>query len=102
MKTSKIGANTTKAREMTRDLVNQLNQRFPDTFYLDRNTWPTFIDKGAKQGMIHESRVIVVTHAFPYPSEGYRAVCANVDPNNKKRDFSSFNELCDFIQSNIN
>lgn len=98
---AKIGANTAKAREMTKDLFNQLSARFPEYWEMDR-VWPSFIDLGARNGWVRRPRIITVTHNFPYPDEGYRAICANLDPSNQKRLFSNFEELCEFIQSNIN
>jgi len=98
---TKVGANTKKAREMTKDLFNRLSDRFPGYWEMDRETWPNFLDLGAKRGMVRQPRIISVTHDFPYPDRGYRALCANIEDGSLNRYFKNFDELCEFIQVNI-
>lgn len=98
---AKIGANTAKARVLMNELSDKLNARFPG-FWEEGPMGPEFVDLNAKNGFVRRPRLISVSPLFPYPDEGYRAICANLDPSNQKRLFSNFEELCEFIQSNIN
>ena len=101
MSFGRIPANSKKGHEISKDLFNQLSARFPEHFMFDRDTWPTFVDKGAKQGFIRESRQIIVTYIYPRPDEGFQVVFDRCVQGKGIRHFQTFEQVCAFVQENV-